>query len=142
MWPVFGNDSDDDPTQLLQHPQPRNVLDVLLPILAVMVAVVLDSDPVLRPPHVQERDRPGFVEDGDLRLRTGKSAVQQPQSEHALPRRRRSPVDERKQLAQLLDTTGMRVPIGEIEHVSDVVVLIPHQRVQSRQRIEPVEVAP
>jgi hypothetical protein len=93
---VFGNDADHDPAvALLQHFKPADVLDVLGPIRAVLVAVVLDGDLDVLPAHIQIRFGPSpFVAHGDLRLRPRKARPQQKQAKPRFFRGLGAAVDE------------------------------------------------
>jgi hypothetical protein len=51
--PVFGDHPDNDPAQSLQHLGAVDVLHILTPIGAMLVAVVFDGDHRVLPTHVQ-----------------------------------------------------------------------------------------
>jgi hypothetical protein len=70
--------------------------DVLTPIAAVVVAVVLEGDFQILPTHIDVRDHVTAVaDDGYLRRRGRKPGVDNKQSQPGLHRRVRATVNER-----------------------------------------------
>lgn len=75
------------PAPLPDHPEPPFVPDVLAAVGAVVVAVVLDGDIDVLPPHVEERECGSIVvNDRDLRCGAGKFGIDQEESEAGLLR--------------------------------------------------------
>ena len=91
---IFGNDPNDDPAHLLEHPYPARVLHILPTIRAVLISVVLDGHLEFLPPHVEVGHHATAFTHRDLRLGRRQPRVDQPQSGDALPGRCCAAVDK------------------------------------------------
>ena len=125
----------------LKHSQPRDVLDILTSVFAVVIAVVLDRDHEFAPTHVEVRHRTSASrQNWNLCLRPREAVVLQAQPDSALARRLGPAIDQREQFAELAQAASAWIPLGHCQHVVDRVRLVPHQRVQPSQRVRPVKV--
>jgi hypothetical protein len=77
---VLGDDADDLPAPLRDLRQTALILDVLGPVSAVLVAVILDRELNIAPSHIEVREGHTLVKNRDLRLWYWKAVVNQQES--------------------------------------------------------------
>jgi hypothetical protein len=107
---IFGDHSNDDPSTVLQHPQPADVLDVLTAVTPMLVTVVLDGNHERLPAHIEICERIEVtIVDHDLCLRCRQTSINEQQSQPRLFRRLGTTVHERQcSCRQLLKTDPRR----------------------------------
>src|SRR6202012_569893 len=84
-WTVFFDHPDYVPTKALEHLRSPDVLYVLLPVCSVLFAVVLESDHLTLPAHIQVRDELA-MRYSNLGGRWGKSSNNQDKPQPGFPR--------------------------------------------------------
>ena len=123
---VLRDDSDNVPPALRDLRCPPRVLDVLRPVGAMLVAVVLDRQLHVAPPHIEKCKRHrASSRTGNLRLRNRKPIVDQQQSQRALLWGCSTWIDQWKQFAQLTHSTDRSVALHRASR--------PHRRKTARR---------
>ena len=92
---ILGHNPHEQPAKVLHHIPAADVADILPPISAVVIPVVLDTDEQLRPTHIQICDEHTVVGvHRHLSLRPRQPTSNQDQSQIGLPRRLGTSIDE------------------------------------------------